>query len=424
MKKTVVVALLLVCLMALGVVCVRPVKAQYQSDIVINADGSVTPSTAPIQRDGNLYRLTVNLYDSPVVVLRNNIVIDGEGFVLQGAGGWGVLNVAGLEASCAINLTCSNVTVRNFNINGWEVGILGSYNGNTITNNNITETERAIAIYADNYNVTGNYLANSVYGVRIQGNNDNFQQNQIVNNFCGFLISSSLGVIIVENKIANNSFAVNIDNFSSYQIYLNDFIANAMILEAYTSPFVVGIALSPWDNGKEGNYWSDYAIKYPGAAEVDDSGIGDTPYLVFAGFAVYDRYPLIKPVTIQNIETTSPKISILSPLNQKYNDSSVPLVFTANEAVNWTGYSLDGQQNVTITGNTTIANVANGLHSITVYANDTFGEIGASQTVNFTIAKPEPFPTETVAAVSVAVAVAVVVVAGLLVYFKKRKRKV
>jgi hypothetical protein len=117
-------------------------------------------------------------------------------------------------------------------------------------------------------------------------------------------------------------------------------------------------------------------------------------------------------------EVTPPKISVLSPLNQTYNTSNVSLAFSISKSVNWAGYSLDGQQNVTINGNTTITNLSYGLHSITVYANDTFGDMGASNTVTFTIATP--FPTATVAIVS-AIAV-LVVVAGLLVYFKKRKR--
>jgi hypothetical protein len=126
------------------------------------------------------------------------------------------------------------------------------------------------------------------------------------------------------------------------------------------------------------------------------------------------------------LQAAPPKVSLLSPVNQTYNESSAPLVFTTDKAVNWMGYSLDGEQNVTITGNSTIANMTNGLHSITVYANDTFGDIGVSENATFNIAlapivKPEPFPTATVAAVSGAVAV-VVVVAGLLVYFKKRHR--
>jgi len=119
------------------------------------------------------------------------------------------------------------------------------------------------------------------------------------------------------------------------------------------------------------------------------------------------------------LETTPPKISVLSPLNQTYKESSVFLVFSVDRAVNWTGYSLDGQQNITITGNTTITKVTDGLHNITVYANDTFGNVGASQIVTFTV-DLVTFPTATVAAVSGASAV-VVVGAGLLVYFKKRK---
>jgi len=62
------------------------------------------------------------------------------------------------------------------------------------------------------------------------------------------------------------------------------------------------------------------------------------------------------------------------------------------------------------------------LHNITIYANDTFGIVGASETITFTIALAT-FPTAPVAAVSGASAV-VVVVAGLLVYHKKHKRKV
>ena len=138
------------------------------------------------------------------------------------------------------------------------------------------------------------------------------------------------------------------------------------------------------------------------------------------------------------LQTTPPKISLLSPTNQVYNASSVPLVFSVNvlslvKNVSWDGYSLDGKSNATITGNSsstnnlvtnfTLTNMTNGFHSLTIYANDTYGNTGASQTINFTIAIPkaESFPTATVAAVS-GVAIVVVVVAGLLVYFGRRKR--
>jgi len=112
-----------------------------------------------------------------------------------------------------------------------------------------------------------------------------------------------------------------------------------------------------------------------------------------------------------------PQVEIVSPVRQTYNESSVSLVFTLNKQVNWTGYSLDGQGNATLAGNTTISGLSNGLHNITVYAKDEFGNVGASETVSFTV--EVPFPIAFVAAVSAASVV--IAGAGLLVYFKKRK---
>ena len=118
------------------------------------------------------------------------------------------------------------------------------------------------------------------------------------------------------------------------------------------------------------------------------------------------------------LEHTSPEISFLSPLNQTYYNSSVPLVFTVDKPVNWTRHSLDRALNVTVQGNTTLTDLSKGAHSVTVYAEDSFGNVGASETFWFSVA--EPFPIVPVATASV-VAVAIIGV-GLLVYFKKRKR--
>jgi hypothetical protein len=115
--------------------------------------------------------------------------------------------------------------------------------------------------------------------------------------------------------------------------------------------------------------------------------------------------------------STPPEIKIVSPENQTYNGSSVSLVFTVNKPVNWTGYSLDGEANVTITGNTTLSGLSNGLHNITVFAADEFENMGASEAISFNV--EVPFPALPVVAASVA-SMAVVGV-GLLVYFKKRK---
>jgi len=85
-----------------------------------------------------------------------------------------------------------------------------------------------------------------------------------------------------------------------------------------------------------------------------------------------------------SVEATPPAIQILSPENKTYSARGVPLTFTVSEPVLWIGYSLDGAPNSSISGNFTISNLLNGTHSVTVCANDTFGNMGRSNTVYFT----------------------------------------
>jgi uncharacterized protein (DUF2141 family) len=57
MGKSVALLLALV-LTTLSIVSVLSVKAEYNGDITINADGSVNPLTAPLKQAGNIYSLT------------------------------------------------------------------------------------------------------------------------------------------------------------------------------------------------------------------------------------------------------------------------------------------------------------------------------------------------------------------------------
>jgi hypothetical protein len=123
--------------------------------------------------------------------------------------------------------------------------------------------------------------------------------------------------------------------------------------------------------------------------------------------------------------TVPPAVHVVSPENKTYVSSNVSLAFTVNKPALRMGYSLDGQNNVTITGNTTLSGLSNGLHNITVYANDEFENTGASETVTFTIAKEtETFPIRLAIVAAVVVAALVLVAAvgvGLSAYLKKRK---
>jgi len=122
------------------------------------------------------------------------------------------------------------------------------------------------------------------------------------------------------------------------------------------------------------------------------------------------------------IDTTVPSISILSPENKTYDTTDLPLNFTVDEPVSWMAYSLDGQANVTITGDVTLSGLSDGSHNIIVYAKDAAGNTGASQTIYFTIETPPPseaFPIWIV----VTIAIIVIAALALLVYLTKIRKR-
>ena len=133
------------------------------------------------------------------------------------------------------------------------------------------------------------------------------------------------------------------------------------------------------------------------------------------------------PAVMQDTQTVyftindgiAPSLTNMQIENRTYKQNSLPLNISVNKQVSWMGYSLDEKANVTFTGNMTLNGLEFGSHSLVVYANDTVGNMGATENINFTVERPEVFPIAIVAAVSV-VAVALVA-AGLLVYHKKHK---
>lgn len=90
---------------------------------------------------------------------------------------------------------------------------------------------------------------------------------------------------------------------------------------------------------------------------------------------------------------TPPKVSILSVIeNQTYSTNNITLSFTVSQPSTFE-YNNNGQENITIAGNTTLTGLSVGPQSLVVYAKDIFGKVGTSETVNFMITQqkePEP----------------------------------
>jgi parallel beta-helix repeat protein len=85
------------------------------------------------------------------------------------------------------------------------------------------------------------------------------------------------------------------------------------------------------------------------------------------------------------VDTTAPTVEIVSPTNSTYGVTSIPLSYTATDAeACW--YVLDGGASASLPGcaNITLAALAEGTHTATVYANDSAGN-EASDSVTFTV---------------------------------------
>lgn len=136
--------------------------------------------------------------------------------------------------------------------------------------------------------------------------------------------------------------------------------------------------------------------------------------------ATETQFNLFQQYTPFGYGTLRPEISILSPENQTFNVTSFPLFFTVDRVVNWTGYSLDGQDNVTVTGNFSLANLSNGNHNITIYANDTLGSMSASETMFFTVDAPLPF---TIMVGIIALTIIAVISLSCVVHYQRKKPK-
>jgi nitrous oxidase accessory protein NosD len=295
MKKTTVALLILIAV--LSVTQFESSNAEV-SDVImpiyINADGSIEPSTAPIQHSGNVYSLTDNIQNSNITIQCNNIILNGAGFSLQGLGE----NSSNLAA---VSLTCTNVTVFNFTISDWNTGVLGVYDNNTIQSNIFSNNHIDVAVYANDYLITGNQIGPQ----RIVGDNVTVSKNQIIlgDYQTGFWITNCTNLKIESNNVTFSklsAFFISPQN-SYFQIYHNNFL-NVEVIDGGTLIFPKMDL--PWDNGVEGNYWSDYKARYPQAVEIDNSGIGSIAYVSnLPPKVVTDRYPLMEPY---NFDTPTP----------------------------------------------------------------------------------------------------------------------
>jgi hypothetical protein len=158
--------------------------------------------------------------------------------------------------------------------NSFDAIYLEHGDSNTISNNTCGFLGLGYTNQTCSYNViSGNKIeteTRSYSGILVGSSTDNvFHDNYIA----GF----SFGIELIIGPSENNTFYHNtfIDNFRSFYIYN----AGSYVIANF------------WDNGKEGNYWSDY-----NGTDTNGDGMGDTPYII--NESNQDRYPLMEPFAI------------------------------------------------------------------------------------------------------------------------------
>ena len=236
---------------------------QTEPKIRILPDGSIDTADVPIHRNGDVYTFTDNIC-AQIVVDRANIIIDGAGYTLYGTyngtktDSWVIgqgpdqeYNETAIPYTVGIDLADeirTGLTVKNLNIKNFNIGIYVWTSNNIITACAVSDNIVGILLSGDSNTITSNYIAHNDQGIFFGVNTEDVPVNMVLN---------------------HNSFVENIEHFSG------------CICEEYN----VTESMHTWDDGEEGNYWSDY-----NGTDADGDGIGDTPYVI--DVLNQDRYPL------------------------------------------------------------------------------------------------------------------------------------
>jgi parallel beta-helix repeat protein len=211
--------------------------------IYIRYDGSVEPSNAPIQRNGDIYTLTDNIHTNAtmgIMIERDNVILDGAGYTIQGIG-----NYTGIYLS-----ERNNVTIKNMGIDAFVLGVYAySCSNTTLSENDITDNQAGMFLYfGSNNTIAENNMANNLYiGLWTAYSSDNsISGNNITLNGQGIeLYSSSNNNIISGNNVATNEGAGIALDFSCEN--------NTIVGNSATSNYDGIVLYSSTDNAVVGN---------------------------------------------------------------------------------------------------------------------------------------------------------------------------
>ncbi len=228
---------------------------------------STIQSAIDASETGDVISVSEGTYYENVVLTKSGIVIMGQNKEKTIIDGQKTGSVIRIETN---DVTISGFTIRNNGGSGKEDAGVSLYNANNnmIANSIVVNNTAGIAIYSSSNNnvIAGNYIrSNGRYGINV---------------------FSSLDNKIYGNQIQQNQIGLYADSARGYQIYSNNFIDNT-IDHAYDNS-----GKNAWDDGKSGNFWSNYK--------------GSAPFKIKGGANALDNFPLSGAVSIKDVAIIVP----------------------------------------------------------------------------------------------------------------------
>lgn len=253
--------------------------------------------------------------------------------------------IEGNENGIYHRTTSINEVISNNQIAGNKhAGILGGEDNSTITNNfiyrnggglavgtycivtgnNITQNLGTGIIFWSNNLISGNFISKNLIGLQTyEGTKNNITANSVVQNEgwgIRFQGPASNNHVYLNNFIFNNGSEIQASIKGSWifpdldKLYTRD--------PNLRPPQHVAGPANSWDNGTEGNYWSDYNSD---AQNAHNSTVGTIPY--FLDDNNQDNHPLLAPLEFATLElpSTQPPKEASPPQTTKAGTEPFPI---------------------------------------------------------------------------------------------------
>jgi len=245
----------------------------------------------------NIQRLwgTIYIINSKNVIAENNYLVNNSG---------------GIYLDHATNTFVSNNTMQN---NQYGLGINGNQlyhfvhvidhsnriNGKlvyyfvnekelTINPSHFSEIGSLVIVNSTDIKIRDLQISNNWQGLLLAYTENSEVANVTVSrNFCGIDLYGSSNNTFVGNNMLNNTHGMRLKSDSVGTIFKNNFINNTSQVSCFSQGSI-------WDNGAEGNFWSNYD-----GEDSNQDGIGDKPYMI--DIKNQDSFPLVSPFSLSRI---------------------------------------------------------------------------------------------------------------------------